>query len=52
MVLYWINVDKVMLHFQEDAKVQFFSCDPLLHHAWILQTQLLYGKDKTTYILS
>lgn len=52
MVLYWINVDKVMLHFQEDAIVQFFSCDPLLHHAWILQTQLLYGKDNTTYILS
>lgn len=52
MVLYWINVDKVMLHFQEDAKIHFLSCDPLLHHAWILQTQPLYGKDKTTYILS
>lgn len=38
-----------MLHFEEDAKIQFFSSDPLLHHAWILQTQLLCGKDKTTY---
>lgn len=38
-----------MLHFEEDAKIQFFSSYTLLHHAWILQTQLLCGKDKTTY---
>lgn len=48
----YLILDKVMLHFQEDAKIQFFSCDPLLHHVWILQTQLLHGKDNTTYILS
>lgn len=38
--------------FKKMPKFKFFSCDPLLHHVWILQTQLLRGKDNTTYILS